>query len=169
MVKKLWLLLLSLVAILFVWITFANPIVLGREPREMDRKVAVKIEKSPLLDLKISEFPFFWAMAVLIETLVLFLIAKIFWKDDDISNGKLILFWILPTTITLPLLWFLLPLIMWEWLWYIIIWELLVTIIEAIIIKYWLKISRWKAIMASIICNIFSFIVWIMVFNFFYN
>lgn len=119
---------------------------------------------------KIRKFPLLRFFAVLIETLVLFFIAKIFWEKDEIeeevwwenketSNKKLLLRWIIPTTITLPFLWFILPLIMWDWKLYIIVWEILVVVIETIMIKYWLNISRKKAFMASIICNIFSFII----------
>ena len=105
-----------------------------------------------------SKFPLFWWLAVLIEILVLFFIAKIFRKEDQILNKKLLLWWIIPTTITLPLLWFLLPLIIWDGTRYVIIWETLVTVIEAIMIKYWLNISRKKSVIASIICNLLSFI-----------
>ena len=104
-------------------------------------------------------------ISIEVETLILFIIAELFRKKDQITNKKLILFWVLPTIITLPLLWFVLPLIIWSWERYIIIWELLVTIVEAVIIKYWLKISRWKAILASIVCNLSSFIVWLIIFN----
>ena len=107
----------------------------------------------------IRRFPFFWLWAVIIETLVLFYIAKLFWKDNNVSNKKLLLFWIIPTTVTLPLLWFVLPLLMWDWTRYVVIWELLVIMIESIIIKYWLKISWIKAIIVSFICNLLSFLL----------
>jgi hypothetical protein len=90
--------------------------------------------------------------------LVLFFISKIFRKEDQVPNKNLLLRWIIPTTITLPLLWFVLPLIILDETRYIIIWEILVAIIETIIIKYWLRISRWKAFIASFLCNMFSFI-----------
>lgn len=111
--------------------------------------------------------------AILIESLVLFLITKIFLKEYKISNLKAILFGIIPTTITLPLLWFGLSLfdfwsvsleeLLLRILLYIVC-ELLVVIVEAIIIKYWLKISWWKAIISSIACNFFSFILWLFIF-----
>jgi hypothetical protein len=72
----------------------------------------------------------------------------------------LILTWILASTITLPLLRFVLPLFIKDGVEYMVIWELLVTIIEVFIIKYWLKISRWKAILASVVCNLCSFLIW---------
>jgi len=108
-------------------------------------------------------FPHARLIAILTETLILFTIAKLFRKKDKIPSRKLILFWILPTTITLPFLRFVLPLIIEKWLWYTIIWELSIIIIEAIIIKYWLKISRWKAIIASVICNAASYGVWLLI------
>lgn len=108
---------------------------------------------------KLEQFPFFLLLAVVIETLVLFFIAKIFREKNEIPNKMILLWWIIPTTMTLPLLWFVLPLLLWNWTLYVIVWEILVIIVEAIIIKYWLKISWWKAIIASIICNILSFFV----------
>jgi hypothetical protein len=107
----------------------------------------------------IKRFPLFWLWAIMLETLILFYMAKLFWKENEISNKKLLLFWIIPTTVTLPLLWFVLPLLLWDGIWYTVIWELLVVAIESIIIKYWLHISWMKAIITSFICNLFSFIL----------
>ena len=130
-----------------------------------------KIVSSAKKDLeKIRKFPLIWLFAVIIETIALFLLVKSFQKKDEIkeekwdarseiSNKKILLWWVIPTTVTLPFLRFVLPLILWDWLWYIIIWELLITIIEAVMIKYWLNISRKRAIIASIVCNICSFAV----------
>lgn len=119
---------------------------------------------------KVKNFLLFWPMALIIETLVLFIIAKIFREKDKteeelwheknkISNKKLLFWWIVPTTITLPLLWFVVPLLLWNWTLYVIIWELFVVVLETIMIKYWLRIPRKKAIIASIVCNIFSFLL----------
>ena len=114
-----------------------------------------------LIEIKkiLPKFSIFWLLTIIIETSILFFITKLYYQDSTISNKKLFLFWILPTTITLPLLWFVLPLLIWDWIRYTIIWELLVTIIEAIIIKYWLKIFRKRAVITSIICNLFSFVL----------
>jgi len=107
----------------------------------------------------VKDFPLYWSLTVIIETLVLLFLSKLFRKENQISNKKLLLRWMIPTTITLPLLWFALPLVIWSWTWYVIIWEFLVMIVEAIMIKYWLSISRIKALVASFLCNMFSFIV----------
>ena len=120
------------------------------------------------MENKLKQFPIFRFLAIVIETLILFFIAKFFWRKygiideiwwerNEISNKKLLLFWVIPTTITLPLLWFVFPLIIWNEVLYVIIWEFLVVLIESIIIKYWLKISWIKAVAASFVCNLFSF------------
>ena len=127
-------------------------------------------------------------VTVLIETILLFFIARIFRKKSKISYWWIIKTWVIASTVTLPLLWFVLPLFINDYgtsvieAWYIItwnnyndvrinnhivftiVWEALVTLIEIFIIKYWLKISRWKAILASIICNLCSYLIWLLVF-----
>ena len=121
--------------------------------KQEQQKIKQKVRDS------IKDFPLYWSLAVIIETLVLFFIAKIFRKEERISNKRIILRWVIPTTVTLPLLRFVLPLIIWNWAWYVVIWEILVATVEAIMMKYWLGISRKKAIIASFLCNMFSFIV----------
>jgi len=130
-----------------------------------------KIESYRIKNLeKIRKFPLLWLFAIIIETIALFILIKSFQKKDEIqsemwyisnevANKKIILWWIIPTTVTLPLLWFILPLILWDWLLYIIVWEVLVTTLEAVMIKYWLNIPRKRAILASIVCNICSFVI----------
>lgn len=111
---------------------------------------------------RLVKFWIAWLLTILIETIVLFAIAKLFRKKDQISNKELVLVWILASTITLPLLRFVLPLFIKDGVGYMIIWEVLVTLIEVFVIKYWLKISWWKAILASIICNLCSFLFWLI-------
>lgn len=115
-------------------------------------------------NIKIIKFWIAWIITILIETIILFIIAKLFRKGDQISNWRLILTWIIASTITLPLLRFVLPLFIKVWVEYTVIWELLVTLIEIFIIKYWLKISRWRAILASVVCNLCSFLIWLFIF-----
>ena len=112
---------------------------------------------------RITKFLIAWIITILIETIVLFAIAKLFRKKDEISNPRIILIWILASTITLPLLRFVLPLFVTDEIIYMIVWELAVTLIEIFIIKYWLKISRWKAIIASVVCNLCSYLFGLLV------
>ncbi len=113
---------------------------------------------------RLTKFLIARILTILIETIVLFLIAKLFRKEDQISNKRLILIWILASTITLPLLRFVLPLFVADEAIYMVVWELAVTLVEIFIIKYWLKVSRGKAILASIVCNLCSFLFWLLVF-----
>lgn len=126
---------------------------------ELVKDKTTDMNKVRELKNKLIEFPIARFLTILIETFILFIIVKIFRDKEQLSNKKIILLWIIPTTITLPILWFILPSILWDGLLYIIIWELLITTIEAIIIKYWLKVSRKNAIIASILCNVFSFFI----------
>ena len=105
-----------------------------------------------------------WLMTIIIETIILFIISKSFWKERQISNKRLILIWILASTVTLPLLWFVLPLFIGNYVVYTIVWESFVAMIETVILKYWLKISRWKAVLASIVCNAASYLAWLLIF-----
>lgn len=115
-----------------------------------------KIEK--FKDFVIARF-----FTVLIETIILFLIAKLCRKSWTIKNRKIIVTWILASTLTLPLLRFVLPMFFSNYWVYVISWEILVTIIETFIIKYSLKIERKMAILASIVCNLCSFLFWLII------
>ena len=112
---------------------------------------------------RLIKFWIAWIITILIETIVLFVIVKLFRKEDQISNKRLIIIWILASTITLPLLRFVIPFFITDETIYMVIWELLVTLIEIFIIKYWLKVSRRKAIIASVVCNLCSFLLWLLV------
>ena len=108
---------------------------------------------------RLIKFLIAWLLTIIIETIILFAIAKLFRKKDQLSYWRLIFIWILASTITLPLLRFVLPLFIKDWVEYTVIWELLVTLIEMFVIKYWLKISWWKAILASVVCNFCSYLL----------
>ena len=105
-----------------------------------------------------------WILTILIETIVLFFISKLFRKEDQVSNKRLILIWILASTITLPLLRFVFPLFVTDETIYVVVWELSVTLIEIFVIKYWLRVSRGKAILASILSNLCSYLIWLLIF-----
>lgn len=102
-------------------------------------------------------------LTIFIETVVLFLLCKLFLKEYNLKNWKIILTWILASTITLPILWFILPLFIHEWTVFVIFGELFVTFVEVVIIKYLLNIKRSNAILLSIICNLFSFLIWLLI------
>ena len=129
-----------------------------------------------------------WIITIFIETLILYFLCKIFSKKDDIKNRRIVTIWIIASSVTLPLLWFIFPLFINDYgtsvlteryiiAWnnynhvhidnhiiFTVVWEAIVTLIEVFIIKYWLKISRGKAILASIVCNLCSYLLWLIVF-----
>jgi len=112
---------------------------------------------------RLVKFWIAWILTILIEILVLFAIVKLFFKKDKISNLRILLVGILASTITLPLLRFVVPLFIVDGVEYTVVWELLVTLIEVFIIKYWLKISWWKAILASVVCNLCSYLLGLLI------
>lgn len=112
---------------------------------------------------RLVKFCIAWILTILIETLVLFAIVKLFFKKDNVSNLRILVVWVLASTVTLPLLRFVIPLFITDGMWYAVIWELVVTLIEVFIIKYWLKVSRWKAILASVVCNLCSYTLGLLI------
>jgi hypothetical protein len=113
---------------------------------------------------RLIKFWIAWIITILVETMVLFLIVKICRRSWSIKNRKIIVTWILASTVTLPLLWFVLPIFFNNYWVYVIFGEILVTAIEVFIIKYSLKVERKMAIFASIVCNLCSFLFWLLVF-----
>ena len=108
-----------------------------------------------------SKFCISWIETIILETIMLFFICKIFYKKDNIKSRKILLTGLVASSVTLPILWFILPTILNNYLLYAIFGEIFVTAVEVIIIKYLLKISRKKAIIASVCCNLFSVLIWL--------
>ena len=102
-------------------------------------------------------------LTILIETSLLWIFVKLFVKES-ISSMKILLTWIVASWVKLPLLWYVLPIFITNWTWYIIGWEFIVFMIESLIIKFALKLPWWKAILVSLICNLSSFIIWFILF-----
>ena len=100
-------------------------------------------------------------LSVLVELIVLIAIAKIF--KYEVEFLILVLVGILATTLTLPYLWFLLPAFIKSRLWYLLIGETSVVVIEALIFKLTLKISYKRAFLTSFACNAASFIVGLII------
>jgi len=113
----------------------------------------------------IYEFSFLKALllTITIETLVLFLLFKVFYKTLKISNWILLLTGVLATFATLPYLWFILPLFIKTKLWYIIGSEVSAILIESVIILGLLRINYTKAILVSVICNMTSFLIGLLI------
>lgn len=98
-------------------------------------------------------------ITVILETIILFFLCKLFYKKDNLKTRKIILTWIVASTITLPILRFVLPHIFHNYTIYAIVGEVFVTFVEIFIIKYLLDINRQKSTIASMACNLFSVII----------
>ncbi len=94
-----------------------------------------------------------------IETAVLFVFFKLFYRSLKIKNWLLILTGILTTFSTLPYLWFILPIFIHTKLLYTIISELSAILVESIIILGLLRIKYSKALIVSVTCNMSSFFI----------
>ena len=98
-------------------------------------------------------------LTIILETIILFFLCKLFFKKDNLKTWKIVLTWIVASTVTLPILRFVLPHIFHNYTIYAIVGEVFVTFVEIFIIKYILDINRQKATIASIACNLFSVII----------
>ena len=103
------------------------------------------------------------SLTIFIETIVLFLLGKIFLKKERVNNYTLLLTGILPTFATLPYVWFIFPLFIKSQIGYHIFSETFAVVAESFMIMGLLRIKYSKAIMVSVICNMFSYIIGLLV------
>jgi hypothetical protein len=102
-------------------------------------------------------------LTITIETTVLFLLFKVFYKTLKINNWLLLLSGILASFSTLPYLWFIIPLFIKTKILYVITSEISAILIESIIILGLLRINYSKAIIVSIACNMTSFLIGLII------
>ncbi|HAH24610.1 MAG TPA: hypothetical protein DCL77_12810 [Prolixibacteraceae bacterium] len=98
-------------------------------------------------------------LTITIETTVLFLLFKVFYKTLNRSNWILLLTGILTTFATLPYLWFILPLFIHAKLGYVVVSELSAIVAESVIILGLLRTGYSKALLISLICNGSSYLI----------
>jgi len=98
-----------------------------------------------------------------IETAVLFILFKLFYKSLKIKNWLLLLTGILTSFSTLPYLWFILPVFIHAKLWYTITSELTAIIVESFIIMGLLRINYSKSLLVSVACNMSSFFIGLII------
>jgi len=102
-------------------------------------------------------------LTISIETAMLFLLVKVFFKNPDCSNWLLLLTGTLASFATLPYLWFILPLFIKTRIYYIIIGELSVVLVESVIIKGVLKTVYKESLIISVLCNLASFLTGLLI------
>jgi len=115
----------------------------------------------------IYEYQFLQSLLLtfVVETAVLFTIARFFLKitDKRISNSLLFFTGFICSFATLPYLWFILPLFLKTRMPYVILGEFFVVMVESVIIFYVLKLSFRKSFIISFICNASSFLVGLII------
>lgn len=102
-------------------------------------------------------------LTILIETIVLFILFKTIYKTLNIKSYLLLFTGVSASFLTLPYVWFVLPIFIKPTLPYMFISELSVMIIESLIIYGFLRINYKKALVVSVICNLTSFIIGLII------
>jgi hypothetical protein len=102
-------------------------------------------------------------VTLIIEIPILFIFIKYFIKPKNISIKKIITVGIIASTLTLPYLWFVLIAYL-PANYYLLIGELFVILIESLIYYQLLNLKLHKAFYVSLIANIFSILVGILIF-----
>jgi hypothetical protein len=98
-------------------------------------------------------------LTIIIETTVLFLLIRYYFKANDISNSLLLFAGIFSSFSTLPYLWFLLPQFIDSYVTLSIVGEISVFSIEAVIYYFVLKVNLSRAVKLSFLCNLASFLI----------
>jgi hypothetical protein len=102
-------------------------------------------------------------VTLIIEISVLFLILRFSYKNKKISTKKIISVGIIASALTLPYLWFVLsPYLLSNY--YIYFGEVFVFLIEALIYNQILNLKFKNALLVSLVCNIFSFVIGLIIF-----
>ena len=106
------------------------------------------------------EFLFSLIFTISIETAVLFYLIRFIFKMDksQLSNPLLIFSGIICSMATLPYLWFIFPVFLKSRTMFMIIGEIYVALVEAVILSFLLRLEAKKALIASVACNVISFI-----------
>jgi hypothetical protein len=105
-------------------------------------------------------------LTTIIETAVLFLLIRYYFKANDISNSLLLFAGIFSSFSTLPYLWFLLPQFIDSYGILAIVGETSVILTEAIIYYFVLKVNLSRALQLSFSCNISSFLIGLAIASF---
>jgi hypothetical protein len=95
------------------------------------------------------------AMTVAVETTVLFVFIRVFWKINSpaLSGPRCIFAGMFASCATMPYLWFILPAFVKPYIVMIVAGELCVTVAEAVFYYFVLNISMKRAIVLSVAAN----------------
>jgi len=107
------------------------------------------------------------AFTLFIEIIIIYILIKCFCGDDGakISNSLLFFTGFLSSFATLPYLWFIVPLFIKTRIQYILFGESFVILLESLIIFFLLRVNLKKSLSISLICNILSFVMGLILLN----
>jgi hypothetical protein len=107
------------------------------------------------------EFEFLEALAltIFIETIVMFILVKVFFTNFQIKTGLIILAGITASFATLPYLWFILPIFIKSGLYFKIVSESSAVVLESFILLGILRVGYKNALIISFVCNMTSFVI----------
>ena len=113
------------------------------------------------------EFLISLAFTLFIEIIILYILIRCFCKDEGakISNSLLVFTGFLSSFATLPYLWFIIPLFIKTRSQYILFGESFVILLESLIIFFLLRVNLKKSFSISLICNILSFLMGLILLN----
>ena len=100
-------------------------------------------------------------LTLVVETLGLFLLCKIL--KLKLKNLNILVTGLIASTLTLPYLWFILPLYL-GGLSYAIVGEILVALVESVLIMFLLKVRYRIALLLSVVVNALSFLLGLVIF-----
>ena len=105
------------------------------------------------------------ALTLMVETGVLFLLARLWLKEDfkQASNAKLVFGGVFGSFATLPYLWFVLPVWLKTYMVLIIGGEILVVFLELVFYCFLFNITWRKALIVSVCCNAVSILAGLLV------
>lgn len=112
----------------------------------------------------INNFLLALVLTILIETTVLFMIS-IYWNLDKtkFSSKNIVFAGIMASSLTLPYLYFVFPYFL-PWVLYIPVWEISVTLIEAVFYTFYFEIKFPKWLLISFLANFVSYSIWVILF-----
>ena len=96
-----------------------------------------------------------WVLTIAIESLVLFVIIRLWFKipKTTLSNALLVFAGIYCSATTLPYLWFVLPSFLHSYSVFLVVGETLVFLVEAIFYYFVLNIGLRRSLLVSFVCN----------------
>jgi len=102
-------------------------------------------------------------LTLIIEVPVVFVLVRYFFKYKDIKTPTIIYVGVLATALTIPYLWFVLPAFIFSRITYLILGEFLVILVETFIYKQFLELKLPKAFVVSLIANVASILLGLMI------